>query len=92
MKSLTKKINHFVLKRIKLIEMTGVVMRISSFTLVSWLGPNSPFMFVWFFNTIDAIMLVWCSTLKKESAYILLNGFWVIIGVIGIVRASGMLH
>ena len=48
--------------------MTGVMMRIFSFSLVSWLGPASPFMFVWIFNTIDAVMLSWCSMLKKDAA------------------------
>jgi hypothetical protein len=43
-------INTFVLKNIKTIEMTGVLMRISSFSLVSWLGPHSPFLFVWIFK------------------------------------------
>lgn len=36
------------------------MMRISSFTLVSWLGPQSPFMFVWVVNTCDAVLLTWC--------------------------------
>jgi hypothetical protein len=83
-------VNIFVLKNIKIIELVGVVMRIGSFSLVSWLGPHSPFLFVWVFNTIDAIALSWCATLKKDAAYILLNVFWVIIGVVGIVRASGI--
>jgi hypothetical protein len=68
--------------------MVGVVMRIVSFTLVSWLGPKSPFLFVWVFNTSDAVILSWCSILKRDKAYILLNSFWIVIGVIGIVRAS----
>jgi hypothetical protein len=34
--------------------MIGVLMRIFSFSLVSWLGPESPFLFVWAFNTADA--------------------------------------
>lgn len=40
------KINNSILKYVRTIEMVGVVMRITSFTLVSWLGPDSPFMFV----------------------------------------------
>lgn len=88
---ITANFNDFVLKNIKTIEMVGVLMRIFSFSLVSWLGPASPFLFVWVFNTIDAIMLAWCSTLKKDKAYTLLNAFWVVIGAIGILRASGML-
>ena len=82
--------NNFVLKNIKPIEMTGVIMRIGSFSLVSWLGPHSPFLFIWIINTIDAIGLSWCAVLKKDAAYSLLNVFWVIIGIIGILRASGL--
>ena len=82
--------NNFVLKNIKPIEMTGVMMRIGSFSLVSWLGPHSPFLFIWIINTIDAIGLSWCAVLKKDAAYSLLNVFWVIIGIIGILRASGL--
>lgn len=81
-------VNHFIRTHIKAIEMIGVLMRIFSFTLVSWLGPHSPFLFVWTFNTIDAVVLSWCSVLKKDKAYSLLNFFWIIIGVIGITRAA----
>lgn len=84
--------NRFVLHHIKLIEMTGVLMRIFSFSLVSWMGPASPFMFVWAFNTIDAVMLSWCAMLKRDAAYTTLNLFWVMVGVIGILRAGGWLH
>jgi hypothetical protein len=66
-------------------------MRIGSFSIVSWLGPHSPFLFVWIVNTVDAIFLSWCAILKKDMAYTLLNVFWVIIGAIGIARASGLL-
>lgn len=83
--------NRFVLEYIKPIEMTGVLMRIFSFSLVSWLGPASPFMFVWVFNTIDAVMLSWCALLKKDTAYTTLNLFWVMVGIIGILRAGGLL-
>ena len=84
--------NAFILAHIKSIELIGVLMRIASFSLVAWLGPASPFMFVWIFNTIDAIMLAWCSVLRKDLAYSILNVFWVIIGIIGILRAGGVLH
>ena len=82
-------VNAFIQRHIRKIELIGVLMRIFSFSLVSWLGPASPFMFVWIFNTTDAIMLAWCSALKKDLAYSILNIFWVIIGIIGILRASG---
>jgi hypothetical protein len=87
-----KKTNSFIYKNIKAIEMIGVIMRISSFSVVSWLGPESPFMFVWIFNTTDAVMLSWCSILKKDKAYSLLNLFWILVGLVGILRASGTLH
>ncbi|SKB45224.1 hypothetical protein [Daejeonella lutea] len=80
--------NQYILQNIRAFEMTGVMMRIISFTLVSWLGPESPFLFVWIFNTADAILLSWCSVLKKDKAYTLLNVFWIAVGVIGIWRAS----
>lgn len=76
---------------IKKVELVGVLMRIFSFTLVSWMGANSPFMFVWILNSIDAIMLTWCAVLKKDGAYTLLNIFWLSIGVVGIIRASGIM-
>ena len=82
-------LNQSALKNIKILEMTGVLMRIFSFTLVSWLGPKSPFMFVWLFNTLDALLLSYCAILRKDKAYSVLNVFWIIIGVVGIVRAAG---
>ena len=84
-------INAYVLKHIRVFEMIGVVMRIFSFSLVSWLGPASPFMFVWVFNTVDAILLAWCAILKKDQAYTLLNIFWVLVGVVGILRAGNFI-
>lgn len=80
--------NPFILKHIRTFELIGVLMRITSFSLVSWLGPQSPFLFVWVFNTADALLLAWCSILKKDLAYSLLNVFWVIIGIVGICRAG----
>lgn len=83
-------LNKYILDNIKMLEMTGVLMRIFSFSLVSWLGPQSPFMFVWIFNTLDAIILSWCSVLKKDTAYSLLNLFWIMVGLVGIARAGGI--
>ena len=85
-------LNAFVLKHMRALEMTGVVMRIFSFTLVSWMGSESPFMFVWIFNTVDAVLLTWCARLRKDPAYTLLNAFWILIGLVGIARAGGYLH
>ena len=85
-------INFFIRKNIKILELTGVIMRIGSFSLVSWLGPHSPFMRVWIVNTTDAVLLTWCAVLKRDFAYTLLNAFWILIGVVGIVRAAGFFH
>ena len=82
---------NFVKNHIPAFEMLGVIMRIISFSLVSWLGPASPFMFVWIFNTADAILLTYCATLKQDRAYTLLNAFWILVGIIGIARAGGWL-
>lgn len=87
-----QQINLFMLKHIRAIEMIGVLMRIFSFSLVSWLGPASPFLFVWVFNTIDAIVLSWCAILKKDAAYSVLNLFWILVGIVGIVRALPPAH
>ena len=84
-------LNAFMLRNIRTFEMLGVLMRIFSFSLVSWLGPASPFMFVWIFNTIDAIILSWCSALKKDVAYTLLNTFWIMVGIVGILRAGNII-
>lgn len=81
-------LNTFILKHLPTLEMTGVLMRIFSFSIVSWMGPESPFLFVWLLNTADAILLTWCSFLKKDKAYTLLNAFWIAVGVAGILRAG----
>jgi len=85
-------INVFILKYVRIFEMIGVLMRIFSFSLVSWLGPDSPFMFVWIFNTIDAILLSWCALLRRDQAYSVLNIFWIMVGIVGILRAGNFIH
>jgi hypothetical protein len=85
------KIRTFVERNLSELEMLGVIMRIISFTLVSWLGPASPFMFVWIFNTADAILLTYCAMIRKDKAYTLLNAFWILVGIVGIARAGGWL-
>jgi hypothetical protein len=83
------KILSYINSHLSQMEMVGVIMRIISFSLVSWLGPASPFMFVWIFNTIDAVLLTYCANIRKDPAYTLLNGFWIIVGLVGIARAGG---
>jgi hypothetical protein len=85
-------LNVAVTRNLRTIEMVGVLMRIFSFSLVSWLGPESPFLFVWAFNTADAVMLSWCAFIKKDAAYIVLNVFWIGVGVVGMIRAFGFTY
>jgi hypothetical protein len=87
-----RRLNAAVTRHLRTIEMVGVLMRIFSFSLVSWLGPESPFLFVWAFNTADAVLLSWCAIIKKDMAYTVLNLFWIGVGVVGMVRASGFTH
>ena len=82
-------IHDFIKRNIPQLEMAGVLMRIFCFTLVSWLGPASPFLLVWLVNTADAILLTYCAMLKKDRAYTLLNAFWILVGIVGIARAAG---
>jgi len=86
---LFRRMNALVTRNLRSIEMVGVLMRIFSFSLVSWLGPASPFLFVWIFNTTDAVMLSWCAIVKKDPAYTGLNLFWIGVGVVGVVRTLG---
>ena len=83
------KLNDLIRKKRTTIEMIAVIVRIISFSLVSWLGPKSPFMFVWIFNTTDAVALSWCAILRKDKAYTVLNVFWIGVGIVGIIRATG---
>ena len=85
-------VNNFVRRYIRSFEMVGVLMRIFSFSLVSWLGPESPFLFIWSVNTVDAIVLSWCSIIKRDYAYTLLNVFWIMVGIVGILRAENLIH
>ena len=85
-----KNANRIVESHRATIELIAVVMRIFSFSLVSWLGPKSPFFFVWAFNTADAVALSWCAILRKDRAYTILNIFWIGVGIVGMLRAHGL--
>ncbi len=87
-----RNLNVAVTRNLRTIEMVGVIMRIFSFSLVSWFGPESPFFFVWAFNTVDAVMLSWCAIIKQDRAYTLLNVFWVGVGGVGMARAAWFPH
>lgn len=69
---------------LELMEGIGVIMRIMAFGLLSVMGPETPFLLMWIWNSIDAVILTYCAWERDNRPYILLNLFWLIVGVIGI--------
>jgi hypothetical protein len=91
----TKPITDYSEKWLELLEGFGVAMRIFSFGMLSLMGPETPFLTMWIINTTDAALLTWCATKRGNKPYILLNTFWLIVGVIGIytsIRGNGIIH
>jgi hypothetical protein len=71
-------------KVIERLEGVGVVMRIMAFGVLSVMGADTPFLWMWIWNTIDAVILTYCAWERGNRPYIILNIFWLIVGVIGI--------
>ena len=71
-------------KTVKLLELIGVVMRVMAFGTLSIMGPATPFLAMWIWNTIDAIILTYASWERSNRAYLILNIFWMIVGIVGI--------
>ena len=71
-------------KIVKLMENIGVVMRIIAFGTLSIMGPGTPFLLMWILNTIDAIILTYCAWERGKRAYLILNIFWMLVGLVGI--------
>ncbi len=71
-------------RTLELMEGIGVIMRIMAFGLLSVMGPATPFLLMWIWNSIDAVILTYCAWERDNRPYILLNLFWLIVGVIGI--------
>ena len=71
-------------KVIERLEGIGVVMRIMAFGLLSVMGADTPFLWMWIWNTIDAVILTYCAWERGNRPYIILNIFWLIVGVVGI--------
>jgi len=76
-------------------ENIGVVMRMIAFGILSIMGPNTPFLYMWIWNTIDAIILTYCAWERGNRAYIILNAFWCFVGIVGIytsIYGNGISH
>ena len=71
-------------KILELLEGIGVVMRIAAFGMLSIMGKETPFLWMWIWNTIDAIILTYCAWERNNKPYILMNTFWLIVGAVGI--------
>ncbi len=71
-------------KTLNILEGLGVGMRILSFTALSIMGKSTPFLALWLINTVDAILLTYCAIVRKNKSYIVLNLFWILVGLIGI--------
>jgi hypothetical protein len=71
-------------KVLELMEGVGVVMRIAAFGMLSVMGKDTPFLLMWIWNTIDAILLTYCAWERDNKAYIVMNAFWLIVGAVGI--------
>ena len=71
-------------KIVKLLENIGVVMRIIAFGTLSIMGPSTPFLLMWIWNTIDAVILTYAAWERSNKAYLILNCFWMLVGLVGI--------
>jgi phosphoglycerol transferase MdoB-like AlkP superfamily enzyme len=71
-------------KVLELMEGVGVVMRILAFGMLSIMGKDTPFLWMWVWNTIDAVILTYCAWERDNKPYIILNMFWLLVGAIGI--------
>ena len=67
---------------IKWMEHIGVVMRIIAFGTLSIMGPNTPFLYMWIWNTIDAGILTYAAWERDNKAYLILNIFWMLVGMV----------
>jgi hypothetical protein len=80
---------------VKLLENIGVVMRIVAFGTLSIMGPDTPFLYMWIWNTIDAIILTYAAWERSNRAYLILNIFWMLVGIVGIytsIFGNGISH
>jgi hypothetical protein len=80
---------------VKLLENIGVIMRIIAFGTLSIMGPDTPFLYMWIWNTIDAIILTYAAWERGNKAYLILNIFWMFVGLVGIytsIYGNGISH
>jgi hypothetical protein len=71
-------------KTLVALETIGVIMRIMAFGMLSILNKDTPFLLMWIWNTVDALILTYCAWERDNTPYTLLNIFWLIVGAVGI--------
>lgn len=69
---------------VRWMEHIGVFMRIFSFGMLAIMGKDTPLLTMWIINTLDAVILTWAAWERDNKAYMMLNTFWLIVGVVGI--------
>ena len=82
-----QKIKGMIIKSEKILELLegiGVVIRISTFGMLSVMGKDTPFLTMWIINTADAVLLTYCAWERGNRPYTIMNIFWLIVGVVGI--------
>jgi hypothetical protein len=90
-----RKLKLLMERTIEWMENIGVVMRIIAFGTLSIMGPDTPFLYMWIWNTIDAIILTYCAWERGNKAYLILNAFWMLVGLVGIytsIYGNGLSH
>jgi len=60
-------------------EGIGVAMRILAFGMLSILNKDTPFLAMWIINTVDAVVLTYCSWRRGNRPYMALNFFWLLV-------------
>lgn len=63
------RLNTIITRHMCTAEMTGLLMRITSFSMAVWIQASSLFRLVQFVSALDAILLSWCAVLRRDSAY-----------------------
>ena len=90
-----RKLKLLMERTIEWMENIGVVMRMIAFGTLSIMGPQTPFLLMWIWNTIDAIILTYAAWERDNKAYLILNIFWMLVGLVGIytsIYGNGISH
>jgi hypothetical protein len=74
-------------KWIETLEGFGVGIRIIGIATISIMGSETPFGPIWVAQFISALLLTWCSWKRMNRPYIVLNGFYTLISLWGIVNS-----